>query len=565
MRIALFSLLPAALLALGIDASAGDMDRRSDGLAPITKAEWTLDTAAHLLRRAGFGGTLAEISALHAKGPASAVDSLLDWKGKSDDNVPRIRIAITSRPGREEYMGKTREQRQEMSRAHRRDDYGQIAAVREWWLQSMIATAHPARERLVLFWHGHFTSGYRDVRNSYHMYIQNTQFRRHAAGNFKELLHDISKDPAMLEYLDNNRNRKGQPNENYAREVMELFTLGEGHYTENDIKEAARALTGWTFVGNRFHFERRQHDEGEKTILGRTGNFDGTQFLDILLSQPQAYRHIAGRLFRYFAHRRPSDSDIDGLARTLARSDWELKPALRQLFLSREFYSKRSMRTKIKAPVEMIVGLFRSLRMEADAAMGLSFQASSLGQELMGPPNVKGWPGGREWITTSMLLNRYNICGALVGVPEDKMRTMRTQRYRGIGGYRIWGQSSFISGCHNAEWCFMIAPIVENDAPKLTEEGMPIVRMWFLNRSEWQIVDTWDVAGLRGSGSHDVLAKGALVPEKFVPVELVTLPPLYANPVFRVPVPLRLAYNKAAIAIGVARGALNTFADRRAL
>ena len=160
----LLLLVLIALLAPGTAATAGEMERQSDGLAPITKAEWTLDAAAHLLRRAGFGGTLAEISALHAKGPTGAVDSLLDWKGKSDDNVPRIRIAITSRPGREEYMGKTQEQRREMSRAHRRDDYGQIAAVREWWLQSMIATAHPARERLVLFWHGHFTSGYRDVR-----------------------------------------------------------------------------------------------------------------------------------------------------------------------------------------------------------------------------------------------------------------------------------------------------------------------------------------------------------------------------------------------------------------
>ena len=426
-------LVLAMLLLPGPDASADEMADTSAGLEPITAAEWSEDAAAHLLRRAGFGGTVAEVKALHALGPEAAVNELLGWKGKPDPELPRIRIAVTSRPGRNEYMGVTREQRQEMSRAYRRKDYGQIAVVREWWMQSMIRSRWPARERLVLFWHGHFTSGYRDVRNSYHMYIQNTLFRRHAAGNFGELLHDISKDPAMLEYLDNNRNRRGKPNENYAREVMELFTLGEGHYSEKDIKEAARALTGWTFVGNRFHFERRQHDDGEKTILGRTGNFDGTQFLNIVLGQPQTYKYIAGRLFKYFAHPRPKESDIDGLARTLARGKWELQPMLRQLFLSKEFYSRRSMHTKIKGPVELIVGLFRSLGMEPEQAMGLSFQAGSLGQELMGPPNVKGWPGGREWITTSMLLNRYNLCGALVGLPEDKMRTQRTQRYRGMG------------------------------------------------------------------------------------------------------------------------------------
>ena len=366
------SLVLAILLLPGVDASADEMAHASAGLEPITAAEWSEDAAAHLLRRAGFGGTVAEIKALHALGPEGAVQKLLGWKGKPDPELPSIRIAVTSRPGRSEYMGVTREQRQEMSREYRRKDYGQIAVVREWWMQSMILSRWPARERLVLFWHGHFTSGYRDVRNSYHMYIQNTLFRRHAAGNFGELLHDISKDPAMLEYLDNNRNRRGKPNENFAREVMELFTLGEGHYNEKDIKEAARALTGWTFVGNRFQFERRQHDDGKKTILGHTGNFDGTQFLDIVLGHPQTYKYIAARLFRYFAHPRPKKSDIDGLARTLARGKWELQPMLRQLFLSKEFYSDRSMRTKIKGPVELIVGLFRSLGMEPEQAMTTS-------------------------------------------------------------------------------------------------------------------------------------------------------------------------------------------------
>ena len=332
----------------------------SAGLEPLPDSDWTPLHAAHLLRRAGFGGTPAEVDALHGLGLRKAVDRLLDWSAP-DPALPRMKIAVTSRPDRREFAGLTREQRQAKAREYRRRDRQQYAVIREWWMRGMIRTIHPTRERLALFWHGHFTSGYRDVRNSYHLYIQNTTLRRLAGGSFAELLHEISRDPAMLEYLDNNRNRKGAPNENYAREVMELFTLGEGAYTERDIKEAARALTGWTFSGNRFRFDVRNHDAGEKTILGRTGNFDGAQFLDILLDQPPAYRWIARRLFEYFAHRRPTDADIDGLARTLKRADWQLKPMLRQLFLSNEFYSARSMRTRIKGPVELLVGMHKSL------------------------------------------------------------------------------------------------------------------------------------------------------------------------------------------------------------
>jgi uncharacterized protein (DUF1800 family) len=425
MRIAV-SLLALPLLAAAV--SAGE-----PGLEPLPDAEWSLRHAAHLLRRAGFGGTPAEIEALHALGRDGAVDRLLEWEGVPDPDAPELRITVTARPARAEFMGKTQEERQALQRQYRQEDQQQFTRVREWWVQRMIRTAHPLRERMVLFWHGHFTSSYRDVRNSYHMYVQNTLLRRHAAGNFRTLLHEISKDPAMLEYLDNNRNHRRKPNENYAREVMELFTLGVGNYTEKDIKEAARALTGWTFSGNRFVFNRQDHDDERKTFLGRTGNFDGDEILDIILDQPAASRHLAARLFSHFAHDEPGREPVEGLARTLRAANWELEPLLRQLFRSRAFYGERAMGTKVRGPVEMLVGLHRSIDMDARGLAGLSLMAQTLGQSLMDPPNVKGWPGGREWITTSMLLNRYNMAGMLVGLPEDKLRTLKEQRIPGMG------------------------------------------------------------------------------------------------------------------------------------
>lgn len=420
----LFLVLAAGLLPAG--PAAGEA--APDPLAPLPPSEWTLAHAAHLLRRAGFGGTPEEIAALHALGPDGAVESLLDFAGKPDPGMPPAPITLTARPARDEMRGLTPEQRQALGREWRRKDQLQFAAVREWWVRVMCTTAHPLRERMVLFWHGHFTSGYRDVRNSYHMYMQNTLFRRYATGSFRELLHQVSRDPAMLEYLDNNRNRKAHPNENYAREVMELFALGEGNYTEQDIREGARALTGWTFAGNHFFFDARQHDDGPKTIFGRTGNFDGAGFLDLILDHPACPRHLARKLFAYFAHPFPDEAVVEGLARTLKGADYRVEPVLRQLLRSRAFYSEHAMGTKVKGPVELFVMLHRSLGLDGRMARGYSFLAQELGQSLLDPPNVKGWPGGREWITTSTLLTRYNLAGALVGLPQDRARAGRSDR-----------------------------------------------------------------------------------------------------------------------------------------
>ncbi len=402
-------------------------------LDPLPAAEWTPEAAGHLLRRAGFGGSPEDVRALHALGLDGALDALLGWEGQADAEIEGPGIAVTTQPGRDMRMAAgSPEELQQMVREHRRKDAMQLMRVREWWVQSMICTRFPLRERMVLFWHGHFTSGYRDVRNSYHMYIQNTLFRRRAAGSFRALLHEISKDPAMLEYLDNNRNRKEHPNENYAREVMELFTLGTGNYTEDDIKELARGLTGWTFEGNRFAFHERAHDGGGKTFLGRRGRFDGDEMLDIILDQPAASRHLAGRLWAYFAGGDADPAVIDGLAKTLRDGDWQLAPALRQLFRSRAFFATAGQR--IKSPVELIVGLYRTTGLESRGAFGLSLAAEALGQALLDPPNVKGWPGGRDWITTSLLFSRYNVASAIVGLPGDRARLLDGMGAEGPAG-----------------------------------------------------------------------------------------------------------------------------------
>ncbi|MGH7162932.1 MAG: DUF1800 family protein, partial [Planctomycetota bacterium] len=216
---------PPAFLATLFLAGAASAVPPESPLAPLPAEEWTIEKAGHLLRRAGFGGTLEEVAALHARGLQGAVESLLDWEGKPDPTAPDVDITVTEPPDRVELMGKSDEERKAVLDEYQRNDRQQLQRIRDWWMRLMISGSFPLRERMTLFWHGHFTSSFRDVRHSYLMFLQNTLFRRHAAGDFAALLHDISKDPAMLEYLDNRSNRKGKPNENYAREVMELFSL----------------------------------------------------------------------------------------------------------------------------------------------------------------------------------------------------------------------------------------------------------------------------------------------------------------------------------------------------
>jgi hypothetical protein len=380
--------------------------------------------AAHLLNRAGFGGTPDELERVIKLGPADAVDELLDFpdagaEEQSQDDVPDL-SAIDGYP-------KNYREIQQITRGMTADErmaYRQklMAANREavfatgaWWLERMGRGPHPLQEKLTLFWHGHFTTSARDERSALLLWQQNELLRRQAAGNFREFVRNISRDPAMLDYLNNSQNRKASPNENYARELMELFTLGIGNYTEQDIKEAARAFTGWAHDGDDFLFRKFDHDNGEKQFFGKRGNFDGDDVIDIILNHRACAPYIAGRLFRYFACEDVEPDVLAALGEVLRENKWDMRPLLRTIFTSRAFYSPAAIGTQIKSPVQLVVGTIRQLDLEQPAPRGVGAALTQMGQVPLDPPNVKGWPGGRAWINTSTLFVRYNTCIWLAG------------------------------------------------------------------------------------------------------------------------------------------------------
>lgn len=382
-------------------------------LAQSTPSEWSAARAEHLLNRASFGARPAEIDSAVRTGQATLVKQLLT--GFVEPGEPFF-VDPPLRPERRELEALSEKERREALERYRRDERELLFAYAGWWIEQMVEAEHPLREKLVLFWHGYFTSSMRDVRNAGAMIRQNELFRRHALGNFGELLRAVLRDPAMLEYLDNNQNRKDKPNENLARELMELFTLGVGNYSEQDIKEAARALTGWrTQGGSEALYAPRQHDNGKKTILGRTGRFDADDLVDILLAHPACSRWLAGKLLAHFEGRKPSEERLAEYAAHLNDSKYELAPFFEKLLLDERFYAADVIGERIAGPVEYMVGSVRRLGVQVPPSL-LWLAAGQLGQRLFDPPNVKGWEGGEAWISTSTLLARGNMAGMLLGV-----------------------------------------------------------------------------------------------------------------------------------------------------
>jgi uncharacterized protein (DUF1800 family) len=272
----------------------------------------------------------------------------------------------------------------------------------------MLITPSPLTERMTLFWHNHFVSSQQKVRVARLMYVQNATLRANALGNFGTLLHTAAKDPAMLVYLDGAQSRKGAPNENFAREVMELFTLGEGHYTEQDVKEAARAFTGWSLdrATGEYLYRPGIHDYGSKTILQRTGNLDGDAVLDVLLAQPETAQHITTKLWREFVSPEPDPREVRRVARAFADSHYDIKVALRGLLISDAFWAAENRGTLVKSPAEFVVGTLRQLEIEPASALPFAVLSAGMGQNLFSPPNVAGWPGGNAWIDSNTLLAR---------------------------------------------------------------------------------------------------------------------------------------------------------------
>ncbi|MCK6449116.1 MAG: DUF1800 domain-containing protein [Planctomycetes bacterium] len=385
-----------------------------------TSIEWNARNAEHLLNRAGFGARPAEIAAAVNVGHAAFVEQLLT--GFRPDYEPFF-VERIERPDRDELQAMGEAERREFLNQVQRDNRRQLAQFAGWWVDQMLESHHPLRERMTLFWHGYFTSSARDVRSSAAMIEQNELFRTRGLGKFGELLRAIVRDPAMLEYLDNNQNRKGNPNENFAREVMELFTLGEGHYTEADIKEAARALTGWVTRRGEAAYVKGRHDNGKKTILGVTKNFDADSFLALLLEQPACPQWLAKKLLVHFEGRTPSPARIDDYASFLKSNDYDVRAFLRRLFLDPAFYSDDVVAARIASPIDYLVGTSRRLSVEPPPAL-LWLAAGQLGERLFEPPSVKGWDGGQAWITTSTLMQRGNMAGMLLGVVklEDVLR-----------------------------------------------------------------------------------------------------------------------------------------------
>jgi uncharacterized protein (DUF1800 family) len=373
--------------------------------------EWNSRNVEHLYNRAGFGARPNEVDYALRTGHAAIVEQFL--AGFAQPGDPFF-VDPPSRPERRDY---DEEGFRKAIDAFRRDERALLVGYAGWWIDQMVEARDPLREKMVLFWHGYFTSSARDVKSASAMVQQNELFHRLALGSFRELLRAIVRDPAMLEYLDNNQNRKESPNENFAREIMELFTLGEGNYTEEDIKEAARALTGWKTTDDKLdaYFVPRQHDAGKKTILGRTGKFDADDFVDILLDQPACPRWVAKKLLMHFEGAEPSETRLAEYAAFLKSSKFEVAPFLRKLFADPQFYRDEILGERISSPVEYLVGTTRRLGIEVPSQL-LWLGAGQLGQRLFDPPNVKGWEGGEAWITTSTLLARGNLAGMLIGV-----------------------------------------------------------------------------------------------------------------------------------------------------
>lgn len=417
-------------------------------LQPLPASQWNEAAAAHLLRRAGFGGTPAEARDWAELGVDGAVDRLVDWD-KTPDPTPDPEWAKPD-PGLLELRREMRtlsemERRaklQEIQRTHRQN----LQDLRRWWLERMRTGPRPLQEKLTLFWHGHFATSVQKVREPYFMWRQNDLFRRLGAGKFRDLLLEVGRDPAMLIWLDGMQSRKGTPNENYGRELLELFTLGEGHYSEDDIKAAARAFTGWTV--NRFRqeavFQIEQHDGGRKTFLGIAGNLKDEDIVEQILKQRQCARFLAAKLWTFFAYERPEPALTEALADVLVRADYEIRPLLRTLFRSAEFYGPRALGTQIKSPVQWLIGTLRifGVRQFPDrSAVGLLNQ---LGQHLFEPPSVKGWDGGRAWISTNTLLLRQNAAhlllhggdpgGVMFNREELRARVEKLQELRNFQG-----------------------------------------------------------------------------------------------------------------------------------
>jgi len=374
--------------------------------------------AAHLLDRAGFGGTPAEIDVLAGMGLEKAVNSFIkadddsDLFPRSELLMPEQRLLYKQR----EKAAATEDERREVRRELGKVEGASMLDLRLWWLNRMRYTAAPLQEKATLFWHGHFATSNQKVNDSYLMWQQNDTLRRYALGKFPDMLKAMSRDPAMIRWLDLGDSRKNHPNENFAREVMELFSLGEGHYTEKDIQESARAFTGYrvNYEKGQFHFLEKDFDPGAKTFFDKTGPWTGDDIIDAIVAQPQCARFIGKKLWVFFVAENPSEEILGGIAELLISNGYDIGATLSTIFRSAAFYSPKVVHHQIKGPVQWMIQTTKMLEIPLPDSRVLENSLSALGQVVFAPPNVKGWDGGRSWISASSLLYRYNLAAYLL-------------------------------------------------------------------------------------------------------------------------------------------------------
>jgi uncharacterized protein (DUF1800 family) len=389
---------------------------------------------AHLLRRFGLGASEAELDFYLSKGGIDgAIDTLLNYEGTPEGWDLDVEAM-----------------------ANKNNNNVNPQAVGVWWVGRMLVTARPLQEKMTLFWHDHFATSGSKVTNGRVMHGQNEVLRANATGNFRTLLREVSKDPAMLLWLDNQYNVKGKPNENFAREIMELFTLGIGNYTEKDIQEGARAFTGWSIgrgpqgrpIGDNakiprgslgFQFRPTLHDSGSKSFLGKTGNFDGDDIIDILCDNPRTAFYITHKLWEWFVYPEPDEKVIQPVADKFHKSNMNIKLLLRTVMKHPEFYSARAERKIFKCPVDFSIAILRQLGIGQMVAqrlaaggdnvgqqLGPAFLAKqkmkSMGMDLLFPPDVAGWDSGANWVTSATMVERINYANIVFGTGARNVR-----------------------------------------------------------------------------------------------------------------------------------------------
>lgn len=388
---------------------------------------------AHLLRRAGFGATPGELRHYENLGYSGTVDELL--------NPARVDNTKLEEDIKQQNF-----------------DFTRLDDLKRWWIYRMTFSQRPLEEKMTLFWHGHFATSARKVRSSYLMYMQNLLFRQNAVADFHRLLLGVSRDPAMILWLDNQQNRKGKPNENYAREIMELFTLGIGNYSERDIKDAARAFTGWQVRNGMFAFNRFQHDFGQKTVLGASGDLNGDEVVGVLVRHPATAQFLARKLVKFFVCDPPDESMVNAAADAYRSSRFQIAPMLRAIFTHPGFLSERAYHSKIKSPSELVVGTLKTLqvhKLDNNSPATLA----RMGQNLFEPPNVKGWDGGAAWVSTAYMMERFNFAASVVADKFDELQAYYSP-VELAGNYELKTAGQMVD--------YFLNLLVDNDVPRET-------------------------------------------------------------------------------------------------